>query len=145
MSVLGFQSDADMDEDFSFLQPLDLITKDPYELHNIVKAKKENLRQHKSESDKITNELSQDNAQEHVQEAEKDKIERENEQGVEKMKLEKEREQEKGEHKEVQHPDQNHTENHEDKIIVENLENKARGGKYKCLFSLFPLHINHDG
>ncbi|PHT32796.1 hypothetical protein CQW23_29133 [Capsicum baccatum] len=32
--------DPDMDEDFQFLQPIDLITKDVYELHKIIKEKK---------------------------------------------------------------------------------------------------------
>ncbi|PHT66899.1 hypothetical protein T459_31324 [Capsicum annuum] len=32
--------DTDMDEDFQFLQPIDLITTDVYELHKIIKEKK---------------------------------------------------------------------------------------------------------
>ncbi|KAE9609364.1 hypothetical protein Lal_00020021 [Lupinus albus] len=117
-------SDADMDEDFSFIQPLDLITKDPNELHNMIKAKKENLRQHKIESNKTVNE---DNTREHLQGKEKERKEKENELGMEKIRLEKEREKEKGV-LEVLHPDQNHTENHEDKIVVENLENGGHEG-----------------
>ncbi|RYQ79088.1 hypothetical protein Ahy_Scaffold7g108284 isoform A [Arachis hypogaea] len=138
------QSDADMDEDFSFIQPLDLITKDPYELHSIVKAKKENQRQNKHESNKITNDLIQDNAREHVQELEKEKKERENEQGVEKMKLDKEREQEKCEQKELQHQDQNHAENHEDKTTVENLESKARGGPEPMEISQSSISLHNE-
>ncbi|KAL1345025.1 hypothetical protein AAHE18_08G087900 [Arachis hypogaea] len=137
-------SDADMDEDFSFIQPLDLITKDPYELHSIVKAKKENQRQNKHESNKITNDLIQDNAREHVQELEKEKKERENEQGVEKMKLDKEREQEKCEQKELQHQDQNHAENHEDKTTVENLESKARGGPEPMEISQSSISLHNE-
>ncbi|PAL61721.1 hypothetical protein CEJ83_21175, partial [Acinetobacter baumannii] len=38
---LTCQSDVDMDEDFSFLQPMDLITKDVCELRQMVKEKKE--------------------------------------------------------------------------------------------------------
>ncbi|KAL2654985.1 hypothetical protein AAZV13_04G040000 [Glycine max] len=122
-------SDADMDEDFSFLQPLDLITKGPTELHNIVKAKKENLRQHKFESNKIMNDLSQDDSRrERVQETDKEMKEKENEHRLEKIRLEKEKEQPKLEYKETQHIDQNHTEKQEDKITVENLENRAQGG-----------------
>ncbi|CAL0319044.1 unnamed protein product [Lupinus luteus] len=117
-------SDADMDEDFSFIQPLDLITKDPNELHNMVKAKKENLRQHKIESNKTVNE---DNTREHLQGKERERKEREHELGMEKIRLEKEREKEKGV-LEVLHPDQNHTEIHEDKIVVENIENGVHGG-----------------
>ncbi|KAF2285043.1 hypothetical protein GH714_037531 [Hevea brasiliensis] len=40
---LTCQGDADVDEDFSFLQPLDLITKDVYELRQMIKDKKKNL------------------------------------------------------------------------------------------------------
>lgn len=36
-----FQNDADIDDRLSFLRPLDLITKDSYELQKIVKEKKE--------------------------------------------------------------------------------------------------------
>ncbi|XP_061371346.1 WD40 repeat-containing protein HOS15-like isoform X2 [Gastrolobium bilobum] len=133
-----------MDEDFSFLQPLDLITKDPYELHKIVKSKKENLRQHKFESNKIVNDLSQDNAGEHVQETEKERKEKENEHGPEKIKSEKERELEKGEFKEIQLPDQNHTENQEDKIIVENLENRAPGGPEPMEISESSMSLPND-
>ncbi|KAK7352454.1 hypothetical protein VNO80_17876 [Phaseolus coccineus] len=138
-------SDADMDEDFSFLQPLDLITKEPNELHNIVKAKKENLRQHKSESNKIVNGSTHDNARrEHVQEKEKERKEKENEQRLEKIRLEKEKEQPKDEYKETQHTDQNHTEKHEDKITVENLNNRAHGGPEPMEISQSPMSSPND-
>ncbi|XP_027942733.1 WD40 repeat-containing protein HOS15-like isoform X2 [Vigna unguiculata] len=140
-------SDADMDEDFSFLQPLDLITKEPNELHNIVKAKKENLRQHKSESNKIVNGSTHDNARrEHVQEREKERKEKENEQRLEKIRLEKEKEQPKDEYKETQHTDQNqnHTEKHEDKTTVENLNNRAHGGPEPMEISQSPMSSPND-
>ncbi|TKY75014.1 F-box/WD repeat-containing protein TBL1XR1 [Spatholobus suberectus] len=125
--------------------PLDLITKDPNELHNIVKAKKENLRQHKVESNKITNDLRHDNARrEHVQETEKERKEKENEQILEKIRLEKEKEQPKGEYKETQHTDQSHTEKHEDKITVENLENRAHGGPEPMEISQSPMSSPDD-
>lgn len=140
MSVLGLQSDADADEDFSFLQPLDLLTKDPYELHNIVKAKKEeNLRQHKLDENKKVNDLSQDTTtRENAQEMDKERKERENEREIDKTKTEKEREPENGEYKETQHPDQNDAEKHEDKIMAENIENGTSEGKYTCF--LFPFY-----
>ncbi|KAF7817460.1 WD40 repeat-containing protein HOS15-like isoform X1 [Senna tora] len=128
LKLIGVQSDVDTDEDFSYLQPLDLITKDPYELHNIVKAKKENLRQNKSEANNKVNDFSQDAAKEHALEKDKERKERENEHEIDKTKLEKQREQEKGEYKEIQHPDQNDAEKHEDKIIAENIENGTCGG-----------------
>ncbi|RDX65081.1 WD40 repeat-containing protein HOS15, partial [Mucuna pruriens] len=137
-NLSGLQSDADMEEDFSFLQPLDLITKDPSELHDIVKAKKENLRQHKFESNKLMNDPSQDDVRrERVQETEKERKEKENEQRLEKIRLEKEKEQPKGEYKVTQHTDQNHSEKHEDKITVENLDNRAHGGPE-------PMEISHS-
>ncbi|WVZ17988.1 hypothetical protein V8G54_005310 [Vigna mungo] len=134
-----------MDEDFSFLQPLDLITKEPNELHNIVKAKKENLSQHKSESNKIVNGSTHDNARrEHVQEREKERKEKENEQRLEKIRLEKEKEQPKDEYKETQHTDQNHTEKHEDKTTVENLNNRAYGGPEPMEISQSPMSSPND-
>lgn len=138
-------SDADMDEEFSFLQPLDLITKDPNELHNIVKSKKENLRQHKFETNKTMNDLSQDDTRrEHIQETEKEKKEKENEHKLEKTRLEKEKEQAKGEYKEIQHTDQNHTEKHEDKVTVENLENRAHEGLEPMEISQSPMSSPDD-
>ncbi|XP_006581249.1 WD40 repeat-containing protein HOS15-like isoform X1 [Glycine soja] len=135
-------SDADMDEDFSFLQPLDLITKGPSELHNIVKARKENLRQHKFESNKIINDLSQDDPRR--EETEKERKEKENEHTLEKIRLEKDKEPPKPEYKEIQHTDQNHTEKPEDKITVENLENRAQGGAEPMEISQSPMSSPDD-
>lgn len=42
MFVICDQAKNDVDEDFSFLQPMDLITKDVHELQKIVKDKKKN-------------------------------------------------------------------------------------------------------
>ncbi|KAL2346450.1 hypothetical protein Fmac_000450 [Flemingia macrophylla] len=135
-------SDADVDEDFSFLQPLDLITKDPNELQNMLKSKKENLRQQKFESNKIMNDLSQDDTRrERVQETEKEKA---IEHKMEKKRLEKEKEQPKGEYKEIQHTYQNHTEKHEDKVTVENLENRAHGGPEPMEISQSPMSLPDD-
>jgi len=41
------QDDADMDEDFKLLEPLDLITKDVDELRKIIKEKKEKVQKDK--------------------------------------------------------------------------------------------------
>lgn len=40
------QSDTDVDEDFSFLQPIDLITKDVNQLREIIKEKKKALQKY---------------------------------------------------------------------------------------------------
>lgn len=50
MCVLGLQSDADMEDDFSFLQPLDFITKDAYQLQKIVREKKDRMNAANNES-----------------------------------------------------------------------------------------------
>ncbi|KAK4274645.1 hypothetical protein QN277_017839 [Acacia crassicarpa] len=121
-------SDAETDDDVSFLQPLDLITKDPKELHNMVKTKRENLRQHKSEANKKVNDFSQDTASEHAQEMDKEGEERGNQHEIDKTNLEKEVEQEKGEYKEIQRLDQNDVERDEDKIVAGNIENGTCGG-----------------
>lgn len=128
--VRYIQSDAETDDDVSFLQPLDLITKDPKELHNMVKTKRENLRQHKFEADKKVNDFSQDTASQHAQEMDKEGEERGNQHEIDKTNLKKEAEQEKGEYKEIQHLDQNDVERDEDKIVAENIENGTCGGEY---------------
>lgn len=50
MSVLDLQSDADMEDDLSFLQPLDFITKDAYQLQKIVREKKDRMNAANNES-----------------------------------------------------------------------------------------------
>ncbi|KAK2985658.1 hypothetical protein RJ640_006921 [Escallonia rubra] len=59
-------SEADMDADFSFLQPLDLITKDVYELQNIIKEKKESLQKARyRDEDKDSKESDRGHEREH--------------------------------------------------------------------------------
>ncbi|XP_062158453.1 WD40 repeat-containing protein HOS15-like [Alnus glutinosa] len=122
-------TNGDMDDDFSFLQPLDLITKDPYELQKIIKAKKENLQKDRHEENgKHHNEYNQENEREHAQEREKEKKGREKEQEQDKEKIEKDREQEKGKDKEKSQQDHFNGEKCEDKVIMEYEENGAFGG-----------------
>lgn len=66
-------SDADMDEDFSYLQPLDLITKDVYELQKIVKDKKQHQQLDKLKSMEKDNELDVDKERDYAQGQEKEK------------------------------------------------------------------------
>ncbi|KAL3505093.1 hypothetical protein ACH5RR_034934 [Cinchona calisaya] len=84
--------DADMDEDFQFLQPLDLITKDVHELQKMIKEKKENLHRDKpmgKERDVAENERGHE--REPSKEREKEKQHREKEQEKERMDNDKER------------------------------------------------------
>ncbi|XP_075643372.1 WD40 repeat-containing protein HOS15-like isoform X1 [Castanea sativa] len=121
-------TDADMDDDFSFLQPLDLITKDPYELQKIIKAKKENLQKDRLEENGKHNESNHEIERENVQEREKEKKVREKEQEQDKEKIEKDREREKGKDKEKPHQDHIDKEKCEDKVIMEHEENGTAGG-----------------
>ncbi|XP_065623214.1 WD40 repeat-containing protein HOS15 isoform X3 [Quercus suber] len=117
-----------MDDDFSFLQPLDLITKDPYELQKIIKAKKENLQKDRLEENGKHNESNHEIERENVQEREKEKKGREKEQEQDKEKIEKDREREKGKDKEKPHQDHIDKEKCEDKVIMEHEENGIAGG-----------------
>lgn len=77
-------NDSDIDEDFSFIQPIDLITKDVYELQKMIKEKKENLQKTKHREKNKENITSvRENEQEHTREKEKEHAkekEKENEQ-----------------------------------------------------------------
>jgi transducin (beta)-like 1 len=134
--------DADMDDDFSFLQPLDLITKDPYELQKIIKAKKENLQKDRVEENEKHNELNQENERVNALEREKEKKGREQEQEQDKERIEKEkekekeREREKGKDKEKPLQDHINREKCEDKVIVEHEENGTLGGDCHLPFLL---------
>ncbi|KAG2663554.1 hypothetical protein I3760_16G036500 [Carya illinoinensis] len=120
-------TNADVDDDFSFLQPLDLITKDPYELQRIIKAKKENLQKDRLEENGKHNEDTQVNELEHTQEREEKKG-REKEQELGKETIEKDRELEKGKEKEKAHQDHIiNGEKCEDKFVMEYEENGTLG------------------
>lgn len=81
-------NDSDIDEDFSFIQPIDLITKDVYELQKMIKEKKESLQKTKNR------EKNKEHEQEHAREKEKEHVkEREKEHEQENA---RERERERG-------------------------------------------------
>ena len=99
------QSDADVDEDFSFLQPLDLITKDVNELRQIIKEKKKNLRkdgekEKEKEKDKDKDkdkdkEFEREHERERARVREKERHEREKENEKDRERLEREKERDK--------------------------------------------------
>ncbi|KAK0606468.1 hypothetical protein LWI29_038085 [Acer saccharum] len=68
-------SDADMDEDFSFLQPMDLITKDVSQLRLMVKEKKKNLQKDRDKE----KEVDREHEGERVRAKEKERLDREKE------------------------------------------------------------------
>ncbi|XP_059631093.1 WD40 repeat-containing protein HOS15-like isoform X2 [Cornus florida] len=127
-------NDADMDEDFSFLQPLDLITKDAYELQKIIKEKKENLQKDKhAEKDKDNGEFDQERNQEHARErekTEKERHQREKDRQSDKERIEKDKEQEKGKDKEklqVDPVDSKEKGKDKEKLQVDPVDSKQRG------------------
>ncbi|KAL8261101.1 hypothetical protein R6Q59_025150 [Mikania micrantha] len=70
-------NDSDIDEDFSFIQPIDLITKNVYELQQMIKEKKQNLQKTKNrEKNRDIREQEQDQSREkdreHSRERDKD-------------------------------------------------------------------------
>ncbi|KAL3840449.1 hypothetical protein ACJIZ3_025040 [Penstemon smallii] len=96
--------DLGTDEDFQFLNPLDLITKDVNELQKIIKEKKESIQKEKSkgkEKENIENGqehdhgLAMEKEKELAKEKENEKQQREKEKDRDRVKVEKEKEKEK--------------------------------------------------
>ncbi|XXG57012.1 hypothetical protein AAC387_Pa03g4282 [Persea americana] len=103
-------SETDVDDDFSFLQPLDLITKDVYELRQIIKEKKENIQKEREKNKEKDMECDREPERERGrekererQEKEKERQERDKEREKDRGKLEKDRERGKEKDKEKQH------------------------------------------
>ncbi|XP_024165370.1 WD40 repeat-containing protein HOS15 isoform X1 [Rosa chinensis] len=74
------QSDADMEDDFSFLQPLDFITKDAYQLQKIVRENKDRMNAANNES-KQESEREVEVVERKEEEIRDDKSEKDREQG----------------------------------------------------------------
>lgn len=86
--MLAYQCDADFDEDFSFLQPLDLITKDVHELKKMINERRRKL--HKGKNKEPEKEHDGDRGR--VREKEKHEREKECEKDKEKVENKKEQE-----------------------------------------------------
>ncbi|RDX58610.1 WD40 repeat-containing protein HOS15, partial [Mucuna pruriens] len=111
--------DAGPDEEFSFLQPLDLITKDVHELRKMVNERREKLQKDRNKE----SEKEHEGGQVRVKERERNEKEKECEKDGEKAETLKEREQ--------QHDNQTSREmdtDQEDKVTVKHAENEAFGG-----------------
>lgn len=121
---MSCQCDADLDEDFSFLQPLDLITKDVNELKKVINERRKKLQKDRNkESEKGTE-------GDHGRVREKERQEREKECEKDKEKVEN-----------LKEPEQHHENQtsgemvtaQEDKLNVKHEENGTLGGNH-----LFP-------
>lgn len=131
-----------MDEDFSFLQPLDLITKDVHELRQIIRDKRRNLqRDREKDRDKEPDrEIEGDRGrvrEKEKHEKEKDRENREKER--EKVKKEKEKEREK---QSEDHADREMVMDQEEKDTVKNEENVLPGGKLFWILYIFCMHTH---
>lgn len=121
-------SDTDLVEDFSFLQPLDLITKDVYELRKIINEKRKNL-QKDGDKDK---ELDREREGERARIRDKERHEREKEREKDKERAERDKERaEKDKEREKQpedHTDREMVTDVEDKVIVKPEDNGVSAG-----------------
>ncbi|BBH05945.1 WD-40 repeat family protein [Prunus dulcis] len=122
-------SDADLDEDFSLINPLDLITKDLYQLRQMIKEKRKNLQKDRDkdkerESYKKDKELEKEHEGERARVKEKERQEREKEFEKDRERIEKNKEQEK-QHED--HNDRDMVTDQEEKINVKHEENGASG------------------
>ncbi|KAL6974858.1 WD40 repeat-containing protein hos15 [Sarracenia purpurea var. burkii] len=124
-----------MDEDFSFIQPLDLITKDVYELQKIIKEKKENAQQDRHrEKNKGSIEMDKEQERENAREREKEKKQRDNERERDRDRIERDRdmiemdrEREKGKDKEKPQEDPIDAKQGGNKISTRHEENANSG------------------
>ncbi|RXH75396.1 hypothetical protein DVH24_030117 [Malus domestica] len=125
-------SDADLDEDFSFLQPLDLITKDVNQLRQMITEKRKNSqmdkdkdKEHESYQKKDKDkELEKEHDGERARVREKERKEREKDFEKDRERIEKNKEREK------QREDRNDRDvvrDQEDKVNVRHEENGASG------------------
>ncbi|CAL5418081.1 unnamed protein product [Camellia sinensis] len=134
-------SDADIDGDFSFIQPLDLITKDVYELQKIIKEKKESLQQDRHrEKEKDKNEFDQEQEREHAREREKEKQQKEKERERDREKIEKDKEREKDKDEEKRTEDSVDTKPGGDKVSTKHEEN-GNGGAVSYTYTKLALYF----
>lgn len=133
------QSDADIDEDFSFLQPLDLITKDVNELRQIIKEKKSNMHKDREKDKDKEKEKDKEFERDHerersrVREKERHEREKEIEKDRERVEREKERDKQNGDM-----TDRRMAIDSDDKHITKHEENGISEGEsisiYLCFF-----------
>ncbi|XP_022963296.1 WD40 repeat-containing protein HOS15-like isoform X2 [Cucurbita moschata] len=129
-------NDTDLDENFSFLQPLDLITKDVHELRQIIKDKRKSLLKDKDVDKELESERGRAREKERREsevecgrarekerlEREKERLERDKDHDKDRDKIEKEKEREK------QHEDSDMVMDQDEKVHVNQGEAGVFGG-----------------
>lgn len=117
VSFWACQHDVDVDEDFSFLEPLDLITKDVNELQKIIKEKKKILQKDKDKDKDLDQELEGERGRA----SDKRRVEREREHEKDREKKEKDKVQQK------QHEDHKEKEMDIDVEARDNMKHEENG------------------
>lgn len=143
----SLQSEADVDDDFSFLQPLDLITKDVYELRQIIKERKESIQKEREKNKDTDMECDREPERERGcekererQEKEREKQDKDKERERDRGKLEKDKERGKEKDKEKQHEEHTDKESGrecEDKVKDKHDENGVCRGNLSYLLFFF--------
>ncbi|KAE8693337.1 hypothetical protein F3Y22_tig00110813pilonHSYRG00195 [Hibiscus syriacus] len=88
-------NDAEMDEDFSFLQPLDIITKDVNQLRQMIKEKRKNIQKDRKKDEDKDKEVDREHEGERGRVREKERHEKEKEREKERERAESNKEREK--------------------------------------------------
>lgn len=128
-----------MDEDFSFLQPLDLITKDVYELRQIIKEKRKNLQKDGDKDKDKDKELDREHEGERGRIRDKERHEREKEREKDKERTEKDKGREK-QHED--HTDREMVTDQEDKVNVKHKDNGVFGGNFTLILNFICLGLS---
>ncbi|KAK1317660.1 Protein SPA1-RELATED 3 [Acorus calamus] len=118
-------NEADVEDDFSFIEPFDLITKDVNELRKIVNEKKAKLQKELEKDKEKDKDIVRAPEQEKECEVDRERQEREREQSRDRVNVEKDRDQER--EKEKQHVEQSDRV-HEDKVKGKLDDNGISGG-----------------
>lgn len=124
-----------MDEDFSFIQPIDLITKDVYQLRQMIKEKRRILQKDK-DKDK---EIDKEHEGERGRIREKERHDREREREKDRERTNKDKQQEKP-HEE--HNERGMVTDQEDRINSKHEGNGVSGVKQEGSMQFYLCHIN---
>ncbi|KAL6220366.1 hypothetical protein ACLB2K_008122 [Fragaria x ananassa] len=123
-------SDAEVDEDFSLLQPLDLIQNDVNQLRQLIKDRKKNLQKDRDKDKEL--EKEHEGERESTRVREKERLEREKEFEKSRERVEKNKEVEKSKEQEKHHKDHSDRDRvteQEERVHVKHEENGASGAE----------------
>lgn len=127
-----------MDEDFSLLQPLDLIQNDVNQLRQLIKDRKKNLQKDRDKDKELEKEKEHEGERERerTRVREKERLEREKEFEKSRERVEKNKEVEKSKEQEKHHKDHSDRDRvteQEERVHVKHEENGASEGNERFL------------